>query len=519
MAFGVACALAALSLPAAAGLFSVQKALPDQPLAEPVQFRDFFQFPFSNAPSPFYAPRQQQQPQQPQESTRAPPPRKVETQPTSTVVVVGDLFAEWLGYGLEEALADTPEVGIVRKIKPYSGLVRYEAPKPEAPDWSQAIRDLLATEKPAAIVVMLGINDRLPLRERTPPKVPATPTAGQSAAPSSAPPAAPAGETAPSDAEQAASEAQRRAPGGIAEFHTDRWAELYDRRIDEMIAALKSKGVPVLWVGLPAVRGAKSTSDMSYLNDLFRARAEKAGITFVDVWDGFVDEKGNFAPQGPDFQGQIRRLRTLDGVYFTKPGAEKLARYVEHDLRRVMTSHVIPVALPGPEEQAPAKGNARPEIGPVVPLSVTATGESGDLLGTSSHQPPAPDPVVTRVLTHGEALAAPPGRADDFSWPRADTGASPDLSPEPLPAMPVARPAGKADSGKAEPGKNEPGKNSGAKGDAKKPAKSGQPVTRQPEARTQATPNPAPAQRPAPPRASLDGAPPRPPLPLGSSHD
>ena len=136
-----------------------------------------------------------------------------------------------------------------------------------------------------------------------------------------------------------------------------------------MIAALKGKGVPVLWVGLPAIRGTRSTSDMSYLDELYRARAEKAGIPYVDIWDGFVDESGRYAVQGPDFEGQIRRLRTGDGVHFTKAGAVKLAHYVEHDLRRVLSSHIVPVALPGPEEQAP-KGSAvgaRPAIGPVVP--------------------------------------------------------------------------------------------------------------------------------------------------------
>jgi hypothetical protein len=49
-------------------------------------------------------------------------------------------------------------------------------------------------------------------------------------------------------------------------FHTDQWAALYTKRIDAMIAALKSKGVPVVWVGLPAIRGTKATSDINYLD-------------------------------------------------------------------------------------------------------------------------------------------------------------------------------------------------------------------------------------------------------------
>ena len=275
-----------------------------------------------------------------------------------------------------------------------------------------------------------------------------------------------------------------------------------------MITALKSIGAPILWVGLPAVRGTRSTSDMSYLDELFRTRAEKSGITYVDVWDGFVDDKGNFAAQGPDFEGQTRRLRTFDGVNFTKAGAEKLAHYVEHELRRVMTNPVVPVALPGPEEQP--KGNVRPEIGPVVPLTATGGGEGGDLLGAGNHPTQhEPDPVATRVLTNGEALAAPSGRADDFSWPRTGVNASaPDATPSPPPEMsrqPAAKPAAKSDGGKNETNKTEPNKN-----DARKPG----------AARTQVTPGAAPPPaRPGQPHAALDGAPPRPPMPLAPSRD
>jgi hypothetical protein len=62
-------------------------------------------------------------------------------------------------------------------------------------------------------------------------------------------------------------------------------AEIYSKRIDETIAALKSKGVPVFWVGLPSIRGTKSTADAVYLNDLYRARAERAGwSTLISGW-------------------------------------------------------------------------------------------------------------------------------------------------------------------------------------------------------------------------------------------
>src|ERR1700752_4907814 len=108
--------------------------------------RDYF-FPFSGfmRPPPVV------------DSTKAPASRKLEAPPTSTVVVVGDSMADWLGYGLDELYADQPEVGVERKIRATSGLVRYDA-KSETLDWPQAIKDYLAVERPDAVVVMVGVH-------------------------------------------------------------------------------------------------------------------------------------------------------------------------------------------------------------------------------------------------------------------------------------------------------------------------------------------------------------------------
>jgi uncharacterized protein len=388
--------------------------------------------------------------------SKAPPPRKLETPPTSTIVVIGDSMADWLGNGLDELYADQPETGVERKIRAISGLIRYDA-KNEALDWPQAVRDALANEKPNAIVVMLGLNDRVPLRDKTLPQ-PGTkrtgapiPEANQSA--SQTPQdktATPADTEAPPDV-ATPSDAQRPVPGGSYDFHTDQWAALYAKRVDDMIAALKSKGVPVIWVGLPAIRGTKSSSDLSYLDELYRERAERAGIVYVDVWDGFVDDQGRYAMQGPDFEGQTRRLRSADGVHFTKAGAVKLASYVDRELRRVTPNNVAPVALPSPET-APNSGPAggRPDVGPVLPLS--AGGEHGsDLLDGAGDHPTqrTSDPIAAKVLSRGETLAAPVGRGDDFSWPRPGAGASaePDIAPQPA-ALSAASPPKKATEAK-----------------------------------------------------------------------
>ncbi|HLA20402.1 MAG TPA: DUF459 domain-containing protein, partial [Pseudolabrys sp.] len=292
--------------------------------------------------------------QQPVDNSRAPSPRKPDPKaepvtPTTSVVVLGDGMADWLAYGLEDAFSDTPEIGIVRKNKLHSGLLRYEV-KGDL-DWWHVARDLLAQEKPSYVVMMLGVGDRQNIREKDlakeadkkeadKKKQTDKTAADKNAANKDAAQNKGVVDKEAEDPDRPSIIAPEPQPGkratGIVEFRTDRWAEIYSRRIDETVAALKSKGVPVFWVGLPAIRGPKATADAVYLNDLYRARAERAGAIYIDVWDGFVDEAGKYSNFGPDFEGQVRRLRSNDGVYFSKYGARKLAHYVERELRRYM---------------------------------------------------------------------------------------------------------------------------------------------------------------------------------------
>ncbi len=373
----------------------------------------------------FFTPYQEQQqaPKRREDYSRAPAPEKRDTAPSRSILVLGDGMADWLAYGLEDAFADVPDVGIVRKHKTISGLLRYQ-PKGDPADWAAAAKTILQSERPDVIVMMAGLQDRLAIRnpdQGTP--------AGRSRAPVKP------GETpAEDDPELAdppsiiAPERGARASGQI-EFREPQWDELYARKIEETIAALKATGVPVVWVGLPSVRGTKSTSDMQYLNALYRDSAGKHGVTYVDVWDGFVDESGRYIQQGPDLDGQIRRLRSYDGVYFTRAGARKLAHYVEREIARLMGNQVGPILIPAvptaPDVSSePGAPPPRPLVGPVVPLVAMAL-QPEQLLGGANAKQLTGDPQASRVLVKGEALAAAPGRADDFAWPRRPIGLEP----------------------------------------------------------------------------------------------
>src|SRR5258708_31909817 len=399
---------------------------------------------------------QRQEREAPVAYSRAPPPSQKKPEATTPIVVMGDANADWLAYGLEDAFSENPEIAVVRKHRTDSGLIRYDQRRDL--EWPQVAREVIAAEKPKFIVVMVGNNDRQTIREKVPPAPrPGTPKPNAQASqpapaatpPIPAPPPDPEQQPpAPAEAAEHANmtpEQARQASYGPWEFHTEKWELAYVRRIDAMIAALKSAGVPVLWVGLPSQRNTKASADSSYLNELYRSRAEKAGIIYVDIWDGFVDEAGRYSAQGPDYEGQIRRLRSGDGVYFTKFGARKLAHYVEREIQRSITNRGVPVALPVPTDsgaQAPnAKTGApaqRPAAGPVMPLTAMQVAPE-ELIGGGRANPSAPDASASRVLTKGEPIAAPTGRADDFNWPRGSA-----LNTQPAAPATTAAPAAPA---------------------------------------------------------------------------
>jgi hypothetical protein len=91
----------------------------------------------------------------------------------------------------------------------------------------------------------------------------------------------------------------------------------------------------------------------------------------------------------------------------------------------MMLARPAPAGLPAPEPpqtQAPS-----PLAGPVVALTATESNPD-ELLGDKPSKPPFTDSITTRVLVRGEPIVAPPGRADDFAWPRRESVPGPATS-------------------------------------------------------------------------------------------
>jgi hypothetical protein len=292
------------------------------------------------------------------------------TQAEQYVVVLGDSLADNLAQGLADAFfEERPEIAIVKKTRGSSGLVRADFY-----DWPGQAPGLLENEKANAIVIMLGANDRQTLRD----------------------------------------------DAGAYEIRSDRWREIYAQRVDALLNAVKSKGVPVILVGVPSMRHPRLHADMPYLNEVLRERATANGVLYVDVWDGFVNESDEFVTMGAALDGQTRRLRIEDGVHFTRVGARKLAHYVERDLIRLFDSRsgapTIQIDRPDAQPQ-PTSPAGRPVAGPVLPLTQPA-GPVGTLAGGDGKVQGGGNGTAARVLVEGTPAEPVAGRADDFRWPR-----------------------------------------------------------------------------------------------------
>ncbi len=343
--------------------------------------------------------------------------------PTLFVHVVGDALAEALAQGLKEQLAETkPEVGVVRKIRPNSGLVR-----DDHFDWPKGLRELGAMpDRVDMLVVMLGSNDRQPLRDET----------------------------------------------GTHEFGSDRWKELYIRRIDDLLTAAQDKRWPILIVGMPVMQEPRLSAGMVVVNALFKERAARAGAVFVDIWEGFATEKGEYASTGPDVNGAMVRLRTSDGILFTRAGARKLGFFVGKEVVERLGREQPPVIaalptdlseqirreLPGATPQGLVGGltlpdlpelpelpviGLRPLAGPVLALTAPALSADGALLRGRVPMPSTEMGIlVEQVFAYGRPPPAKPGRADDFSWPRRPVDRRDDAAATVPAVRPVSAAAG-----------------------------------------------------------------------------
>jgi hypothetical protein len=315
---------------------------------------------------------------------------KPKVDPSTHVVVFGDALASYARQGLDAHLADNQDVAVVSKVRNDTSLARTDPA-----DWPNFIKATLdGGQKASVAVVMLGANDRQSIK----------------------------------DGEE-----------GIEPL-SDRWKELYRQRVDAIMTAFKERRIPAVWIGLPPMKNSKISEDLLAMNEIYKESVQRNGGVYVDIWPGFVDEENRYTAEGPDVDGEPTKLRTNEGIFFTRAGARKVAFFADTEIKRILgQGGTATAAAPNPAEITPADGSgtpsveaalppppdaatpvvlpSKPLVGPVLPLTRQDVTPGGTLVSappklTGDHAYP-----VQRALRVGVAPNSRPGRADDFRWP------------------------------------------------------------------------------------------------------
>jgi uncharacterized protein len=120
-------------------------------------------------------------------------------------------------------------------------------------------------------------------------------------------------------------------PGGKIhqDFGTPGWLAEYRRRVAGVMDLLKHDERLVVWVGQPIMRDDDLSGWMSALNEIYQQEAEKRPwVRYLDTWELFVDEDGDYAATLEDDDGEEKLMRNPDGVHFVREGGERAARYI-----------------------------------------------------------------------------------------------------------------------------------------------------------------------------------------------
>ncbi len=342
--------------------------------------------------------------------------------------VIGDFLAAGMATALPEALDESASVDISQETRNSSGLAR-----PDLYNWSRRVEDILEEQTIHIAVVMLGANDRRRIRTAS----------------------------------------------GFEDFGTEAWAEAYRLRVDSLIEKLTEARAAVYWMGLPIVAEEELRADYEQINSIIRERVYLGGVKYIDTWNGFSDQFGNYSAFGPSVDGVTKRLRDNNGIGFTAEGNRKLAEFaasvIKRDLAAARRERSIPLAgdeqqqaqiarlsqgdeqvepqegadgdraagadqameaQPGNISEVASRDDGTPTAGRAISfsnysppgeqlaidignnLTALATISPANILSTrgARQQLPLSERLYYRVLVQGEKLKAPKGRVDNYSW-------------------------------------------------------------------------------------------------------
>jgi len=197
--------------------------------------------------------------------------------------VFGDSMADGLYAGLYRDLQDQPNVSVTKFSQVSTGLSRYDYVDIQARTRTQL------DETPVDVAVMLfGTND-----------------------------------------------AQGIDTGGAVHmFGTDGWKAAYAKRIDDLVALLRSRNVAVYWVGLPRMKRDSFDGRMMLINGVVEARMRALGVPYIETVSLTSNDEGGYEAYLPTGSGRRVLMRANDGIHMSMAGYLRMSAPVAARLKR-----------------------------------------------------------------------------------------------------------------------------------------------------------------------------------------
>lgn len=309
---------------------------------------------------------------------------EAEKQP-ARILVLGDAIGGGMGAGLQRVADAGAAYQVSMRFNEESGLAR-----PEVYDWAATLPKILASNPYDVIVVMIGANDRQPIR---------------------------AGET--------------RHAFGSAE-----WARAYEANIDKLLDRLAASGAKVVWLSQPPMKDADYDDALKDISALQRERVEARGMTFLDIRGALLNPDGSFAETAPDEAGTAVRIRGRDGISFFKAGNNLVGRTVLAAIEGEQRDSSVLKSGPGKSAREQPLAQSAPQVplfgqsmvdGGVYTVSPEGVTANVMLLASGGLDPQSALKTLRsiapqgsdaeRLFKLGEVAKAPRGRLDDFSAP------------------------------------------------------------------------------------------------------
>lgn len=231
-----------------------------------------------------------QTPRAPSATPRTPPKReRFGPKKKLRVWIAGDSLVVVPG---ESVLREVAGNGAFDASAAIEGRIATGLERPDVFNWFKHIRDVMAEEKPHAVVVMFGGNDDHGFMTGIP--------EGRD----------------------------------VGTFGSPTWRAEYRRRVATVMDTVTSEGGYLVWVGLPVSRSAEQTLRYDVINTIVQTEAAKRKrlVAYLDTYFFFAGDDGGYAQYIENDTGKLVKMRADDGVHFERAAGDLIADKVLEQL-------------------------------------------------------------------------------------------------------------------------------------------------------------------------------------------